>query len=69
MNPNKFYGFKGGVFYVSVDGGKSFTAKAASGLPLSAPVKFKAVPGREGDIWLAGGSETDNAYGLWHSTD
>jgi xyloglucan-specific exo-beta-1,4-glucanase len=69
VNPNKFYGFKSGVFYVSTDGGKTFTSTAAAGLPLGGPVRFKAVPGREGDIWLAGGSETDNAYGLWHSTD
>ena len=68
VNANKFYGFKAGTFYVSTDGGKTFAAKA-TGLPLAGPVRFKAVPGREGDIWLAGGSETDNAYGLWHSLD
>ena len=69
VNPNKFYGFKSGVLYVSVNGGKNFAASAASGLPVSGPVRFKAVAGREGDIWLAGGAEFDNAYGLWHSTD
>ena len=69
VNPTKFYGFKSGVFYVSVDGGKNFAATAATGLPVSGPVRFKAVAGREGDIWLAGGAEFDNAYGLWHSTD
>ncbi len=69
VNPNKFYGFKSGIFYRSTDGGKTFTSTGAAGLPLGGPVRFKAVPGREGDIWLAGGSETDNAYGLWHSTD
>ena len=69
VNANKFYGFKSGTFYVSTDGGKTFAATAATGLPLSAPVRFKAVPGREGDIWLAGGAESDNTYGLWHSTD
>jgi hypothetical protein len=68
VNPNKFYGFKSGTFYVSTDGGKTFAARA-SGLPLGGPVRFKAVPGREGDIWLAGGAEWDNTYGLWHSTD
>ncbi|MET0238093.1 MAG: xyloglucanase [Kibdelosporangium sp.] len=61
VNPRKFYGFAGGRFYVSADGGASFTASAATGLPASA--NFKAVAGREGDIWLAGGA------GLWHSTD
>jgi xyloglucan-specific exo-beta-1,4-glucanase len=68
VNTNKFYGFKSGTFYVSTDGGKNFTATAATGLPLNGPVRFKAVPGREGDIWLAGGAEWDNTYGLWHST-
>ncbi|MEU6037613.1 xyloglucanase [Actinomadura sp. NPDC047616] len=61
VNPQKFYAFSGGRFYVSTNGGQSFTATAASGLPSSA--KFKAVPGREGDIWLAGDG------GLFHSTD
>jgi hypothetical protein len=65
VNPKKFYGYSGGRFYVSVDGGATFTA-AASGLPAD-PVRFKAVPGHEGDIWLAGG--TSASYGLWHSTD
>ena len=36
--------------------------------PPTGNVRFKAVPGREGDIWLAGGT-TDATYGLWHSTD
>ncbi|GAA3015291.1 hypothetical protein GCM10017559_43350 [Streptosporangium longisporum] len=54
VNPNKFYGFSAGRFYVSVNGGASFTATAATGLPAEGNVKFKAVPGREGDIWLTG---------------
>ena len=61
VNPLKFYGAAGGTFYVSTNGGAGFTA-AATGLPASA--RFKAVPGREGDIWLAGGDG-----GLWRSTD
>ena len=68
VNPSKFYGFKSGTFYVSTDGGKTFAARA-TGLPLGGPVRFKAVPGREGDIWLAGGAEWDNVYGLWRSID
>lgn len=67
-NPKKFYGFKSGTFYVSTDGGATFTAKAATGLPTDGPVRFKALPGTEGDIWLAGGSAS-GTYGLWHSTD
>jgi hypothetical protein len=62
VDPNRFYGVAGGRFHVSTDGGASFTATAATGLP-SGGVKFKAVPGRTGDIWLAGEG------GLWRSTD
>ncbi|MET9377129.1 cellulose binding domain-containing protein [Streptomyces sp. NPDC002992] len=67
VDPRRFYGFKDGTFYVSTDGGASFTAKA-TGLPAKGNVRFKAVPGTAGDLWLAGGSP-DSAYGLWHSTD
>ncbi|CAL9426696.1 cellulose binding domain-containing protein [Streptomyces sp. enrichment culture] len=66
VDPKRFYGFKSGTFHVSTDGGATFTA-AATGLPASGPVRFKAVPGRAGDIWLAGGQS--GAYGLWRSTD
>ncbi|MGW0008966.1 xyloglucanase [Streptomyces tendae] len=68
VNPKTFYGFKSGKFYVSTDGGASFTASAATGLPAGDSVRFKALPGGEGDVWLAGGA-ADGAYGLWHSTD
>ncbi|WP_213456559.1 cellulose-binding domain-containing protein [Rhizomonospora bruguierae] len=61
VNPQKFYALSGSTFYVSTNGGQSFTATAASGLPSDA--KFKAMPGREGDIWLAGST------GLYHSTN
>ncbi|MEV0258095.1 xyloglucanase [Streptomyces sp. NPDC050732] len=67
-DPKTFYGFKSGTFYVSSDGGATFTAKASAGLPAEGPVKFQAVPGKKGDIWLAGG-KAGAAYGLWHSTD
>ncbi|GAB3434563.1 cellulose binding domain-containing protein [Flindersiella endophytica] len=61
VNPMKFYGFSGSQFYVSTNGGQTFTQTAASGLPSGG--KFKAVRGREGDIWLAGST------GLFHSTN
>ena len=32
------------------------------------PVNFKAMPGIEGDVWLAGGAQGSD-YGLYHSTD
>ncbi len=70
VNPSRFYGFSGGRFYASTNGGASFTATAAIGLPAEGNVKFKAVPGREGDIWLAGPpGDTGAASGLWHSTN
>ncbi|MFI2436969.1 cellulose binding domain-containing protein [Streptomyces sp. NPDC018693] len=68
VDPRTFYGFKSGQFYVSTDGGATFTASAATGLPSGDSVRFKALPGTKGDIWLAGGAR-DGAYGLWHSTD
>ncbi|MFI5800619.1 cellulose binding domain-containing protein [Streptomyces sp. NPDC051677] len=68
VDAKTFYGFKSGKFYVSSDGGATFTASAATGLPSGDSVRFKALPGVKGDVWLAGGA-TDGAYGLWHSTD
>jgi hypothetical protein len=68
VDAKTFYGFKSGKFYVSTDGGATFTASAATGLPSGDSVRFKALPGVKGDVWLAGGS-TDGTYGLWHSTN
>ncbi|MPY64706.1 cellulose binding domain-containing protein [Streptomyces spongiae] len=68
VDPKTFYGFKSGKFYVSTDSGATFTASSATGLPSGDSVRFKALPGTKGDIWLAGGA-SDGAYGLWHSTD
>ncbi|MDH6213248.1 cellulose binding domain-containing protein [Streptomyces pseudovenezuelae] len=68
VDAKTFYGFKSGTFYVSSDGGATFTASAATGLPIGDSVRFKALPGTKGDVWLAGGA-SDSAYGLWHSTD
>ncbi|WP_232841896.1 glycoside hydrolase family 44 protein [Caldicellulosiruptor acetigenus] len=61
VNPSKFYAFKDGKFYISNDKGKTFVESPATGLPSSG--NFKAVPGREGDIWLVGNN------GMWHSED
>jgi hypothetical protein len=68
VDAKTFYGFKSGHFYVSSDGGATFTASTAAGLPSGDSVRFKALPGAKGDVWLAGGA-SDGAYGLWHSTD
>jgi xyloglucan-specific exo-beta-1,4-glucanase len=70
VNPLQFYDYAAGQFYVSVNGGVSFTATAATGLPVSGdPVNMRAMPGITGDVWLAGGSVANNIYGLWHSTN
>ncbi|HEX2131078.1 MAG TPA: xyloglucanase [Actinophytocola sp.] len=61
VNPDVFYGFAGGRFHISTDGGATFRDTGATGLPDGA--KFKALPGVEGDVWLAGDT------GLYHSTD
>ncbi len=61
VNSMKFYAYSNGTFYVSTNGGQSFTT-AATGLP-TAHVAFKAVAGHEGDIWLTGDG------GLWRSTN
>ena len=57
VNPLKFYAFSGGTFWTSTDGGVTFTASAATGLPTAGNVRFAAVPGREGDVWLTGGDD------------
>ncbi|MCW6010416.1 xyloglucanase [Micromonospora sp. CPCC 205371] len=63
-----FYAYGGGVFYRSVDGGATFAATAATGLPAEGNMRFNAVPGAAGDVWFAGGAE-GGVYGLWRSTD
>ena len=69
VNPLTFYAFANGAFYVSSDGGQTFAVTAAANLPpAGTSAQFKATPGREGDIWLAGGSTT-TVYGIWHSFD
>jgi photosystem II stability/assembly factor-like uncharacterized protein len=70
VSPSKFYGFdtQGGSVCVSSDAGFSF-AVAAKDLPkvagnfFPAPGDLHAVPGIEGDLWLAA------ADTLFHSTD
>jgi hypothetical protein len=73
VNASKFYGLGGSKFWVSTDGGATFTASAAAGLPESGEVR--AVFGREGDVWVAGGgqisggSSTCTICGLWHTAN
>ncbi|WP_202970554.1 sialidase family protein [Saccharothrix sp. ALI-22-I] len=68
VNPAVFYACHAGTFYRSTDGGKRFAPTGATGLPAEGNVRFKPVPGHEGDIWLGGG-KTGKVYGLWRSTD
>jgi xyloglucan-specific exo-beta-1,4-glucanase len=68
VDPMRFYGFANGTFFVSADGGATFTASPAAGL--SAAGKINATPGRAGDVWLAGDpGDAGGPAGLWHSTD
>lgn len=64
VNTNKFYALSKGSFYTSTDGGASFNKTGAVGLPEDASnANVKAMPGIEGDIWVAGKG------GIWHSVD
>ncbi|GAA1669408.1 xyloglucanase [Glycomyces endophyticus] len=65
---NRVYGFGGGRFYYSANGGASFTQAAFTGFPATGNVRFGAVPGKAGHVWLAGGAP-DGTYGMWRSTD
>src|SRR5205807_1633152 len=68
VDPMRFYGFAGGTFFSSRDGGATFTASAATGLAMAG--KINATPGRAGDVWLAGDpGDLGGPAGLWHSTD
>jgi xyloglucan-specific exo-beta-1,4-glucanase len=62
VNPRTFYAYAAGTFYKSTNGGAAFAATTTT-LPSAGRLHFKAVPGREGDVWLAGST------GLLHSTD
>jgi xyloglucan-specific exo-beta-1,4-glucanase len=68
VDPMRFYGFSGGTFFTSADGGASFTASPATGLSVAG--KINATPGRAGDVWLAGDpGDAGGPAGLWHSTN
>lgn len=57
-----FYGAAGSSFYLSTDGGKTFSAKGSLGSSAS-PSKIVVNPGVTGDVWVS----TDK--GLFHSTN
>ncbi|KZV75593.1 carbohydrate-binding module family 1 protein [Peniophora sp. CONT] len=62
LNNAIFYGASGANFYVSTDGGSTFTVKSTLGSS-TAPVKIVVNPAQTGDVWVS----TDK--GLFHSTD
>ena len=68
VTTKQYYGFSAGTFYASANGGATFTASVATGLPTTGTVYIQAMPGHAGDVWLAGGSPT-GVTGLWHSTN
>lgn len=53
VNPNKLYGTYDGFFYMSEDGGKSFTEIANF---LVSNFTYEACPDKEGELWIAVGS-------------
>ncbi|KAI0793439.1 Oligoxyloglucan reducing end-specific cellobiohydrolase [Abortiporus biennis] len=61
-NNSIFYGASGSKFYLSADGGKTFSAQGSLGSSTS-PVKVVVNPGVTGDAWVS----TDK--GIFHSTD
>ncbi|MEN3039130.1 MAG: Ig-like domain-containing protein [Candidatus Kryptonium sp.] len=62
-NPNKFYAFKNGNFYISTNKGQTFVL-TYSGLPNSG--NFKVTYTHEGHIWFVSDEEQG---GMWRSTD
>jgi hypothetical protein len=62
VNPKTFYAYASTGFYKSTNGGANFTLTGAS-VPTTGRLHFKAVPGHENDVWLAGST------GLLHSTN
>jgi len=62
VNGKKFYAFYNGKFYISTDGGLTFTIQRHRSF--QSVNKIKAVPGKEGHVWLAA-----REGGLWRSTD
>ncbi|MFW6638628.1 cellulose binding domain-containing protein [Nocardiopsis algeriensis] len=68
VDPDVFYAIADGTFYTSTDGGATFTASPFAGLPAEGEIRFGAVPGHSGDVWVAGGS-ANGTYGMWRTTD
>ncbi|ESK83724.1 glycoside hydrolase family 74 protein [Moniliophthora roreri MCA 2997] len=63
LNNTVFYGASGGSFYLSTDGGSTFTEASGSLGNSQTPVEIAVNPGKTGDIWVS-----TNA-GIFHSMD
>lgn len=62
LNNSVFYGASGSQFYISIDGGKTFTSPSSLGSSTS-PFKVIANPSITGDVWVS----TD--VGIFHTTN
>lgn len=62
LNNSIFYGASGSSFYLSTDGGNTFSVTAGSLGTSTSPVKIVVNPNVTGDVWVS----TDE--GLFHST-
>lgn len=61
VDPLTFYAFADGTMYYSLDGGVSFSAgETLWGSGEAWVARFRAVPGYEGELWLAVGSPDPN---------
>jgi xyloglucan-specific exo-beta-1,4-glucanase len=69
VDPDRICLWANNRLYVSADGGKNATAVDSDVLPVDGQVRLAAVPGREHEVWLAGGSGDKGSYGLFRSTD
>lgn len=81
VNGDYFYVWDRGSFYVSSDGGKSFTKTAATGLAANAgsnpngsayatSSNVEVTPGKTGDVWIAYHNESYPEYSaLYHTVD
>ena len=62
LNNSIFYGASGSKFYISTDGGKTFSSPSSLGSSTT-PAKVVVNPGVTGDVWVS----TD--VGIFHTTD
>lgn len=65
VDGNRFYLFKAGVLYASLDGGATWSAQNASAIPdKSGFLNVVPLPGKVGEIWIC-----LDGNGLWRTSD